>query len=310
MALPLLVAAIGGLAYYTMRLFWKQRQPSRPSQPNQAPHMPVHRRPSPASNPQSSYYPRTPKDITKVIEVLCNYLPAELALEVIKAAEYWVCEEASRDERLVIAEPSAGTAYLRSWPILWASGGATSNSPPYPGTSLTFDDLAEDAPESSPLSPKHRSRSDESPGPVKQITFTISARDQGWSSFPQWHGTYEGSHTWFEARVIQPSASQQPIAEEAGGGNGVPRRRMTFTCDLSREEMELWRPRLVQVNLHASRQEKTHIVTWRWDAEDEEERKWVRDLKQGECVELTIWARYPGWANHVQSAKIDVFVED
>lgn len=85
---------------------------------------------------------------------------------------------------------------------------------------------------------------------------------------------------------------------------------MTFTCDLSREEMELWRPRLVQVNLHASRQEKTHIVTWRWDAEDEEERKWVRDLKQGECVELTIWARYPGWANHVQSAKIDVFVED
>lgn len=310
MALPLILAAIGGLAYYASRLLFRQREPSTLHAPDQAPYSPVHRRPSPASNPQNSYYPRTPKDITKVIETLCQYLPAELALEVIKAAEYWVIEEASRNERLTVAEPSAGTAYLRSWPILWASGGAASNSPPYPGTSLTFDDLAEDAPESSTTSLKHRSRLDSSPGPVKQITFTISSRDQGWSSFPQWHGTYEGSNTWFEARVIQPTTSPQAIAEETAGGNGVPRRHLTWTCDLSREEMEQWRPRLVQVNLHASRQEKTYVVTWRWDAEDEEERKWVRDLKQGECVELTVWARYPGWANHVQSAKIDVFVED
>jgi hypothetical protein len=313
MSNPALFVTLGALAVYTYRRIFPSRQPqSLHDLSPEHPHIPVHRRPSPASNTDPSYYPRTPKDINAVIATLVTKLPAELVLDILDFAEYWVRETVERDERIVIAQPSAGTAYLRTWPILWASGGASSNSPPFPGTSLSFEDLAVEASSTSPPptptdTPQTTNRS--RPGPVREITFTISSRDQGWSGQPQFHGTYEQSYTWFEARVIQPSESQPVGSEDGGHHNGPNRRHLTWTNELPLEQLLKYRPRMLQKNIHASRQATKHVVTWRSDAEDGEERRWVRSLQPGECVEVTVWAQYPGWSNHVESLRIDVLAK-
>jgi hypothetical protein len=310
MSNPALLVTLSAIAYWAYRRVF----PSRHAQPlhefsPEHPHIPIHQRPSPASNTDPSYYPRTPKDINAVISTLVSKLPAELVLDILDFAEYWVRETVERGERLVVAEPSAGTAYLRTWPILWASGGASSNSPPFPGTSLSFEDLAEEASSSSSPLPPQDAANRLRPGPVREITFTISSRDQGWSGQPQFHGTYEQSYTWFEVRVIQPSESQPVGSEDGGHHNGPNRRHLTWTNELTSEQLSKYRPKMLQKNVHASRQATKHVVTWRSDAENEDERKWVRSLQPGECVEVTVWAQYPGWSNHIESLSIDVLAK-
>ncbi len=115
------------------------------------------------------------------------------------------------------------------------------------------------------------------PRMVTKVEISITSRDQGWSSFSQSHGTYEGSWTWFEAEV-RPS----------NGGQDCIRR-------------ELCR------NVHAGRQYKSHVIEWRYDAEDEEERNLVRSLGGESSISVVPWARFPGWKNNVSCASIDVY---
>ena len=112
--------------------------------------------------------------------------------------------------------------------------------------------------------------------PVRKVVFTITSKDQGWSSSPGSHGTYENSWTWFEAVV-------RDRIHEPGEGKIIVR------------------------NVHAGQEYKTHVVTWTFDAEDDDERIWVRNLKRGQHVDIVLWALYPGWENHVASARIDIF---
>ncbi|KAK2747592.1 hypothetical protein FQN55_004946 [Onygenales sp. PD_40] len=109
--------------------------------------------------------------------------------------------------------------------------------------------------------------------PVRKVVFTITSRDQGWSSFPEFQGTYANSYSWFEANI-----------------RGVSGR--------------IRNNRQVIVNIHAGREYKTHTLTWTFDAEDEEERagrimlpllrskrsrRWIIDLTLWAFVEQTIW---------------------
>jgi hypothetical protein len=115
------------------------------------------------------------------------------------------------------------------------------------------------------------------PRMVRKLEFTITSHDQGWSSYSEWHGTYDGSWTWFEAEIRQ-----------ADGEAGTNTRRI---C----------------TNVHADRNDKTHVVTWRSDAEDEEESDFLRALGPRSVVLVVPWARYPGWQNFVSSAKVDIY---
>ena len=81
---------------------------------------------------------------------------------------------------------------------------------------------------------------------------------------------------------------------------------------------------MVQYNVQATRASKEHRVVWDWrddiesdsPAADELRKigrgkfsgdgKFVRALKLGDCVELWAKARYPGWANHVESAQVEI----
>jgi hypothetical protein len=83
---------------------------------------------------------------------------------------------------------------------------------------------------------------------------------------------------------------------------------------------------MLQCNVVADSTSKEHVVEWRWtdnvdpDSPAAEELrsetgrgvetadgKFVRGLKLGDVV--TVWAksRFPGWVNHVESVKVDVF---
>ncbi len=117
--------------------------------------------------------------------------------------------------------------------------------------------------------------------PVRKVVFTISSKDQGWSGENRmYHGTYEASYTWFEA-----------VTRGRDVVEATPDQSRKITC-----------------NVHAGKEYKTHVVTWTSDAEDNEEREWVNDnLKKGRQVDITVWARFPLWVNHVAAARIDVY---
>jgi hypothetical protein len=116
------------------------------------------------------------------------------------------------------------------------------------------------------------------PRMVRKVEISITSHDQGWSSYPQSHGTYEGSWTWFEAE-IHPS--------EGEIRSGVQR-------TLCR-------------NVHAGRKDKTHVVEWRYNAVGEDEGNLVRSLRPGTVISVVPWARFPGWRNYVSCASIDIY---
>lgn len=118
---------------------------------------------------------------------------------------------------------------------------------------------------------------------VRKVDFTITSHDQGWSDYRQFHGTYEGSWTWFEAEVHVPD-------------RGGPARNLECT-----------RRRLC-TNVHADRKDKTHVLEWSYDAEDRAVRNLVRALATGSVISVVPWAKYPGWRNYVSHVSIDIYV--
>lgn len=119
------------------------------------------------------------------------------------------------------------------------------------------------------------------PRMVRRVEFSITSHDQGWSSYAQWHGTYEGSWTWFEAEV------------RLAGGTAA-------------EAVDCVRRRL-STNVHAEKRNRTHVVEWRYDEEDEESRSLVRSLVGASVISIVPWARFMGWENHVSCASIEIY---
>jgi hypothetical protein len=117
--------------------------------------------------------------------------------------------------------------------------------------------------------------------PVRKVVFTITSKDQGWADDPALNGTYEQSYTWFEAVTRGRDVTEKASHSES---------------------------RRIVTNVRAGREYKTHTVALYANAGDLEEREWVKNnLKRGHQVDITVWARFPGWENHVAAARIDVF---
>lgn len=116
--------------------------------------------------------------------------------------------------------------------------------------------------------------------PVRKLEFKTISRDQGWSDYRADHGSYRNSWTWFDAQTVDAEGKPR----ENGKG-----------------------PRRIATNVHASLEDKTHIMVWTSDAADEEERKWIRSLGNGDAVALQVMACFPGWVNHVSGAQLDIY---
>ncbi|AEO54578.1 hypothetical protein MYCTH_2297284 [Thermothelomyces thermophilus ATCC 42464] len=182
--------------------------------------------------------------------------------------------------------------------------------------------------------------------PCRRIVFTIRSHDQGWGGAPGDHGTYNGSWTWFEAGLERWCRSSPSQISSAGGQppqqpDHGPSLKLDDLCTvypevewqseaqayvfkhdlLAREEYK------VQCNITAQRETQTHCVVWSYTDDIDPERdpeaatrlaeqgrgkatgngKFVRDLKLGDIVTLWAKARFPGWANHVESVRMDVY---
>ena len=123
--------------------------------------------------------------------------------------------------------------------------------------------------------------------PVRNVVFTIRSHDQGYSWHAQFHKTFDHSWTWFDAQVLRPTYSEDGYIGRVTLQPSGPSRR-------------------VQVNRHAESNFETHTVTWSADSDNEEEREWVKALRVGDAITLTVWARFAGWTNHVEYGSIEI----
>lgn len=132
--------------------------------------------------------------------------------------------------------------------------------------------------------------------PVRKVVFTIDSQDQGWSSYPNDYGTERRCWTWFEAVVRELS---QPVYQDV-----VRAHQESGSQDAVEPPPQ---GREVLRNLHALRQWRSYTRAWSILDDDEEVRQWVSDLKRGQVIDLTVWAKYVGWRNRVRGATIDVY---
>ncbi|KAE9405343.1 hypothetical protein BT96DRAFT_1015751 [Gymnopus androsaceus JB14] len=120
-------------------------------------------------------------------------------------------------------------------------------------------------------------------GNLRSIVFITSSHDQGYSGEPEVSkGTYQNSHTWFEAAIMRHG-------EQVGGR------------------------RFIQANVHASWQSRTHRNIWNMTRADRDSDMyhWMMSISAGDEIWMLPRAQYPGWVNYVQAAEITIcYTED
>jgi len=223
-------------------------------------------------------------DIYHVAFLLQQKLPPELVPTIIDYAELWLRSHTFTTQERGVHDLSGRIAA----PFPEEVSGLTHIS------SLPIGEVQDEAENGIALVGLH---------PIRRIDFTIESRDQGWSSFPNDHGTERNSWTWFEALAreaeelrYQDVLEQNYQEEDTGIANpdtGDPEPRTGVR---------------IMTNLHAEKKWRTRTISWDLDSDDREIREWMVGLERGQIVDLLACAKYPGWTNHVRAASIDVYV--
>jgi len=300
----------------------------------------------------------SPGDIKLVREMLCEWttIPVDVVDEILDYAEYWAHSSNEIDFNLEHGShlkisgtsPSKNKFLLRSYPV-----GLTNPD----GQKHLADELAYDTTEARPwpLTTPHpdtyfnKLADYQAPpleAPVRKVVFTIKSKDQGWGGRGQDHGTYQGSHTWFEAGLEKfdaadtcdpqcvydvrfrstetvdpplPVCTLRPILPPLEKSEN-PEVEFQYSHPLHGEPNVV-----IQHNVMAGKNMKEHVVTWSWlddispgspEAESLAQQgrgkatgdgSFVRNLRMGDVI--TVWgkARFPGWMNHVEKVKIDIY---
>ena len=141
---------------------------------------------------------------------------------------------------------------------------------------------------------------------LRKIVISLTSKDQGWSSYPQFHGTFDGSHSWWNYGIERLEAERVPSAGDAARALSKPLGEEEN--GISREPSSLrWvevRKRAIQYNRHAAREMESHMIELDHDHEIFEY------LQAGDRMILSASARYPGWCNYVQQAELELFFKD
>ncbi|PGH33538.1 hypothetical protein GX50_03610 [[Emmonsia] crescens] len=168
---------------------------------------------------------------------------------------------------------------------------------------------------------------------LEAVRFEIASHDQGWGGEWGSEGTYSGAFSWFEATILRrlghPGVGVEPppnIGPEdnyktpADYSEAYRRFGWDFATD-DNGNMLIWP---VQKNKVARRETQTREIVWMLDGGDGEGHQagskgdagsgsgegFVRALQPGDVI--CLWARaiYPGWANFVEKAVIEVAYSD
>ena len=110
---------------------------------------------------------------------------------------------------------------------------------------------------------------------LERVIFTFSSRDQGWSSYPKYHGTYDQSYTWIEA--------------------GAWRRHDHATVADGRWELHR--------NRHAGGEPEDYRIEF---GRDHELFATLWGGAGGDRIAMWARAMYPGWQNYVHEANIEL----
>jgi len=147
-------------------------------------------------------------------------------------------------------------------------------------------------------------------GSIRRIKFIVESRDQGWSSYPQDHGTYRGSWTWFEAGIRGFDASnvgdQATLLEpvDCQHRNALDDEHKSVCLqDVTRYK---YGSKRIVTNVHAGRDFRQHVVYWDLYHEDGDVRTMVQELGGGHRIEVSAHARFPGWSSYVKSVAIEI----
>ncbi|EFX01940.1 hypothetical protein CMQ_5011 [Grosmannia clavigera kw1407] len=173
--------------------------------------------------------------------------------------------------------------------------------------------------------------------PCRKIRFRLISHDQGWGGGgPKKDEPYKASYSWFDVGLERYDAVD--VAGTSVLGSDTPPRHHALRsvqpavrpAEDDPVQLTLHHPMLpssqrLQSNRTAVRTATTHDITWSWldrladdpAARDDLERlgrgpdtadgAFVRDLRVGDVVTLWAKARFPGWANVVELAQVDVY---
>lgn len=271
---------------------------------------------------------------------ICKSLPRELVDLVLDYAEYWphmtVHESfnnqcvargrSNRENRLILRTPPIGLK-IPNW------------------STNANDTVFRPAPKDQTYSPETFQPFRVSPDPMllrpcRRIVFTIRSHDQGWGGQFEDRGTFHGSWTWFEVgleRFVKPECGEgpeegekptlrpdhlgtvlplvEPDGEENGKRKYKPKHPLLPTPAAT-----------IQVNRVAEREYAEHKVVWSWDDyldDNDTEAKaklkengrgsetgngeFVRNLQLGDVITVWAKARFPGWENWIDWAKVDIY---
>ncbi|KAJ7444609.1 hypothetical protein B0H11DRAFT_439853 [Mycena galericulata] len=246
------------------------------------------RQPNNTWQPPPHYSPSSPQDVFKVRHFFLRFLPPELVNPILDDAEYWPWILAARDTSMTLPAASSPEHNVARCYLV---------TPPFPSIRKLG-------------GPGARLR-------VRRVEFYILSGDQGWSSTPQYHGTYDGSYTWFEAAIVRPG---EPPALRGWrrwalmmGLTRFRQRRPWIEVKNVAEDSGRWR---IQTNRCADKNPLLHTIVWAVDSAepDLKERNGSGDgagfidmLAPGDCISIIARAMFPGWVNRVRSAEIVVY---
>ena len=125
---------------------------------------------------------------------------------------------------------------------------------------------------------------------LRNLVYSFRGHDQGWSSYPQSHGTYAGSWTWFEAGLTR-------FDDKNAQGEEL-RRQKDMRAEKKRDRYELHR------NRHAGLIPEDYVI------ELGTEHDLLKRVEEGDRFALWARAMFPGWENKVHEARIEICCVD
>jgi hypothetical protein len=127
--------------------------------------------------------------------------------------------------------------------------------------------------------------------PVVRVRFSILAHD--------WGLALSIGQSGFSAEILRRSGEGDHLHERDDGEWDEVRSAACGRVGVNE--------RVVIVNTTGCDEVERHVVEWRADAEDQEERDWVRGLRNGDRIAVKAWCRWASFENVVKEVGIDVF---
>ena len=127
---------------------------------------------------------------------------------------------------------------------------------------------------------------------LRRVTISFTSKDQGWSSYPKFHGTYEDSWTWFNVALLSPAEIEARSAQASLHNQ--------LACEFTPRTYRL------QHNRHAGKAMESYI----FHLDKSQGHSLYDDLCENDSFALMAYAMFPGWENHVKSASLQLWKAD